>query len=192
MNIKNKYRPFAHAALVSMLVFGANTAFAQAAGRGPVDCPCPIPVKVHISKSALGTNADASDFPPIAVKRLNEASYNATQVNKMFTETFKWEKPKGRVCEVKGSVTIKLKNLGEIASNDSVGLFENGKGLPGFSQGGTGGALWQGTKPGAIKTVTFNLTSAMVQRGQLSILVQDDTAVQEVKLDITGCCITPN
>jgi len=192
MKLDNKARQFAQVSLFSLMALGVSTAFAQATAPQPMDgpCHCSNPVNVHIVKNSGPTHADANDFTNPGV-RLNQAPYNGTQVNQHFTETLKWNMPRSTTCELTGTVSIKLKNLGTLSSNDSAGLFEKGRALPGFSQGV--GTLWSSNQgAGALRTLTYQLTSNMIKRGQLSIFVQDDTAVQEIKVDITGCCIVPN
>lgn len=155
----------------------------------PDSCNCSNPVNVHIVKNAGPTSALANEIRPDF--RLNQQAYNHTQPNTHFTDTLRWKMPASRTCELKGTLTIKVKNLGtSLSSNDSVGVFQNGAVVPGMQQGP--GVLWtSGQGAGTLKTITFPLTGAIMAQGQVTVFAQDDTAVQEVRVDIRGCCITP-
>ena len=191
----NQRRQLAQVALFSLMALGADSAFAQAAGERPTDprggpCHCSDPVNVLIVKNSGPTSAVAGgDFR--SDMRLNQQSYNATQPNTHFTDTLQWKMPTSKTCELKGQVTIKLKNLGtSLSSNDSAGVFANGIAVPGFSQGV--GTVWSsGQGAGALKTLTYQLNTQMMQLGKLSFFAQDDTAVQEIRVEISGCCINP-
>ena len=166
------------------------TADRPAPGAGK-PCHCTGPVDVHILKTSGPTSPDPGDFRPDM--RLNQQGYNATQVNTHFAETLKWRMPASKTCEfTKGTLTIKLKNLGtSLSSNDSAGVFQDKVAVPGFALGVN--SVWtSGQGAGAMRTVSYTLTAAMMLRGQLSYFAQDDTAVQEMRLDIEGCCITPS
>ena len=168
----------------------ANSAFSQAAAPGGrEECHCSNPVNVHIVKNSGPTSPVASDFR--ADMRLNQQGYNATQPNTHFADTLQWKMPASKTCELTGKLSVKLKNLGtSLSSNDTAGVFSGGRAVPGFSQ--SQGQVWSsGQGAGATRTLTYQLTGAMMHQGRLSFFVQDDTAVQEMRLDITGCCITP-
>ena len=193
---------FAKAALFSLMALSMGTAFAQDAreSRGPISaqtvrppaasniCHCSNPVNVLVVKNAGPTSAVPADFI-VPASRVNESPYNGTQVNKFFSDTLTWTMPKSNNCELKGTVMIRVKNLGTISSNDSVGVWQSGKAVPGYNVGGPANQLWGGQGSGAIKTLTYPLTPAMMQLGRLSVFVQDDTAVQEIKVQFEGCCI---
>ena len=189
----NQRRQFAQVALFSLMALGAGTAFAQATGEKPTDprggpCNCSNPVNVHIVKNSGSTSPVASDFR--SDMRLNESPYNGTQVNKFFTDTLQWKVPASKTCELKGQVTIKLKNLGSsLSNNDTATVMAGGQAVPRMSLGP--GALWTSSTPGQLKTLNYQLTTQMMLSGKLSFVTQDDTAVQEISVHIEGCCITP-
>lgn len=180
-----------HCIQAALLVATAATAGAVLSQverpRPDPSCHCSNPVNVHLVKNSGATTPFTSDFR--SDMRLNQQTYNATQPNTHFADTLQWKMPTTKTCELTGKLTVKVKNLGtSLSSNDSAGVFSNGVAVPGFSQGPN--QLWtSGQGAGALKTITYQLTAAMMQQGRLSFFVQDDTAVQEMKLDIEGCCI---
>lgn len=196
----NHSRQFTQVAVFTLLSFIASTVFAQTAERprrpppeNTKDCvdSCSNPVNIKIVKNSGPTNALASDFRP-APTILNNSPYNGTQPNKFFTDTLRWKMPVRTSCELKGTVTFKLKNLGtSLVGNDTFAIVsEGGDAIPGFS---VPVGLWTSSQgAGATRTLSFPLTSGMMKLGRLSFVLQDDTAVQEVTLDIVGCCIEPN
>ena len=191
----NLRRQLAQVALFSLMTFGAGSAFAQATGEKPTDprgspCPCPQPFNVQLVKNSGATSPVASDFRPDIVLRMNESPYNGTVVNKFFADTLQWKVPTSKTCELKGQVTIKLKNLGtNLSNNDTAQVMANQVPVSGMSLGP--GAVWTSTTAGQLRTLTYQLTTDMMLSGRLSFVTQDDTAVQEIRVEIQGCCINP-
>lgn len=193
----NQRRQLAQVALFSLIALGAGTVFAQATGEKPTDprgspCPCPQPFNVQLVKNSGATSPVVGEFSsrPDIVPRINESPYNGTVVNKFFADTLQWKVPTSKTCELKGQVTIKLKNLGTgLSFNDTTNVFANGVSVPGMSLGPS--AVWASNTAGQTRTLTYQLTSDMMLSGRFSFVTQDDTAVQEIRLEIQGCCINP-
>ncbi len=169
--------------LAAML--SAGTAFAQDASRdrnGP--CHCSHPVNVNIKKTSNPT-PDAKDFLPQYAGK-PAVAYNDSGADHYFRDTIKWTKPATQVCELKGTIKWTVVNNAKngIQYNDTSWAMLNGAAIPGM--GGPVGAL----AAGATKTFgPYPLTSAIIQSGQISVGLQDDTAMKEIDVKIEGCCI---
>lgn len=171
------------AALLGGASFAQTSASSAGEGRG--NCTCPSPININITKKSGPTSGVPSDFP--ANFAANQMTYNDPRFDLHFTDTIRWDVPKG-TCELtSGVVTWTVKNMASngIQNNDSTGLWINGSPLP-----GSGHTI--PLAPGATKTFTYNLTPAQIRNGRVSLAAQDDTAVVEFKVAIKGCCIRPN
>lgn len=174
----------------ALLVSGAVTAQDAAAPmeKFPVaDCNfCPNPVSVNIVKNSGATSPDPADFLPTHLN--NNVGYNSTQANRFFAETIRWRMPAARVCELKGTLTYTLRNVANsgLQNNDlAVVLTAGGTQVAGSRQSITLAA-------GQSQTYTYTMTSAQIRSGKISLFVQDDTSVTNVRVNIRGCCINPN
>jgi hypothetical protein len=173
-------------ALVVMLSGGVSSA--QTSGPRTADgggCSCPNPVNINITKSSGPTSGLQSDYP--ANFAANQMTYNDPRFDLHFTDTIRWDLPKGSCQLTSGVVTWTVKNTAAngIQDNDSTGLWINGAQLP-----GSGHTI--PIAPGTTKTFTYTLTPAQMRTGRVSLAVQDDTAVLNFSVAIRGCCITPN
>lgn len=147
---------------------------------------CSNPFKFEVLKSSGPTNPDPSDFLPAHL--VNPAGYNGTQPNKLFAETIRWTVPAIRPCEMEGTVSYTVKNVlnDGLQGNDlTVLMIAGGTQVPGTRQP-------IALPVGQSQTFSYPLTPAQIQSGKVSIFVQDDTSVTQVKVNIRGCCINPN
>lgn len=174
--------------LAALLVAGAVTAqdaFSPMEPRLPAQiCNCSNPVNINMLKNSGPTSPDTTDFLPAHL--VNPASYNTPQPNKLFAETIRWKLPT-RTCELKGSVSYTVKNVANssLQNNDTTALVAGGVSVPGTSQS-------IHLLLGQSQTFSYPLTSAQIHSGKVSIFVQDDTAVTQVRVNIRGCCINPS
>lgn len=174
--------------LVAGAVMAQDAAMAPGGQKFPIaDCNfCSNPVHINIVKNSGATNPDPADFSPAHL--VNPAGYNATQPNKLFAETIRWKLPASRTCELRGTVSYTVKNVlnNNLQSNDLTVLMT------------AGGTQVAGTRQSIAlplnqsQTFSYPLTSAQIRSGKVSIFVQDDTSVTNVKVNIRGCCIHPN
>jgi hypothetical protein len=177
--------------VAALLVAGAVTAqdavMEPAGQKFPVlGCDsCSNPVNINIVKASGPTTPDPADFLPTHL--VNPAGYNATQPNKLFAETIRWKLPAIRTCELKGTVTYTVKNVlnNSLQNTDSTALMSGGASIPGTSHP-------LNLAPNQSQSFSYPLTSAQIHSGKISIFVQDDTAVTQVRVHIRGCCINPN
>lgn len=179
--------------LLSTLSFAAMTvagvSMAQDAVRPmPSDlggrCNCSHPVNIKIQKNSNPT-PDTKDFPAGFLKS-PAAPYMFAGTNYHFGDTIKWTVPT-KTCEVKGTISWTVTNLGAdgLQTNDSSSLSANGASIPGM--GGSIGSL----PKGGTKTFSYPMTAAIWKSGQISVSLQDDTAMKDFKVEVTGCCIDP-
>lgn len=152
--------------------------------RSDGPCHCSHPVNVHIKKNSNPT-PNAADFgSQYASKPV--VAYNDNGKDHYFRDTIKWNRPATKTCEYKGTIRWTVVNNAKngLQSNDTSWAMLNGAAIPGM--GGPVGAL----APNATKTFgPYNLTNAIIQSGQISVGLQDDTAMKEIIVDIEGCCI---
>ena len=148
-----------------------------------VGCNCSNPVNITIAKNKGATNGYAKDFG--SGIRMNQMTYDDKRVDMHFTDTIQWKLPT-KTCETTAKATWTVKNNGGngLQSNDATYIFLNGKVLVGHNIG----AL----NTGGTKTYTYTFKPAEAKEGRASLYTQDDSAVIDFKVDVRGCCITPN
>jgi hypothetical protein len=170
-------------------LFGAGAVMAQERMAMPMDmkgCPCSNPVNVQIVKNSSPTPL-ASDFAPQYAGK-PPVAYNDNGIDHYFRDTLYWKIPT-KTCELKGTITwTVVNNRGNgIQYNDTSWAMLNGAAIPGM--GGPVGSL----PTGGTKTFgPYNLSSAQIHSGHISVGLQDDSAMKDIRVSITGCCITPN
>lgn len=171
---------------------GASPALSQADKPRPRPMMCPNPQYETIAPASV---APVQNQFSAAVWAVPHANLNETVPNKMFLHTFQWKD--AGCCQVMGAkVTMRLKSLAGASSrtasdagNDSFGLWNAGASLA-----GSGGFAWPlGTAAGTVTTKTIVLTPAMLAsingNNMLSVVVQDDTTVEAVSLQLNRCCL---
>jgi hypothetical protein len=147
------------------------------------NCNCSSPVAINIVKNSGATAGLQSDFP--SNFKVNQMTYNDPSINKHFGDTIKWTLPTS-ACETTTKVSWVVKNISGdgLQNNDTTGLWQNGSAIMSTKIGLLA--------KGANKPFSVTLTPAQAKAGRISLAAQDDTAVTEFKVQITGCCITPN
>ncbi len=162
----------------------AGTTFAQDGARQiGSGCACSNPVNITVDKNSGPTNGHKPDFPAIA--RMNQMTYNDQGVDKFFTDTISWKLPTD-ACEVQAVATWTVRNnrANGLQKNDTTGIWLNGAPLVSHQ---IGALPSKGTK-----TYTYTFTPQQAKAGRASLVAQDDTAVIDFKVRVTGCCIKPN
>jgi hypothetical protein len=146
-------------------------------------CLCSNPVNITTRKNQGATNGYKPDFGPGI--RMNQMTYDDKRVDLHFTDTIQWKLPT-KNCETTAKATWTVKNNGGngLQSNDQTYLFLNGKILVQNNIGAM--------NTGATKTYTYTFKPAEAKEGRASLYTQDDTAVIDFKVEVRGCCITPN
>ena len=158
-------------------------------GRVP---PCPHPLSTTIVSTGLpqGPAGAGGQFPANIAQASMASGLGDMRANHTFAYTFKWDVPKERCCEILAArITLVVKCHDDIPDNDAWGLFRNGAAI--YSGGAIG---WPSNCSGQTKTISVSLPTSVVgfmnTDNQLSVLVEDDTAVMSAKLEMSGCCVT--
>jgi len=155
-------------------------------GRPAVTCPHPITLDIQGEKSA--PTPDPADLPAGAVA--TGSVWNQTAVNKHFAHTFHFKK-EGECCAwTKGTLTMEVKALeggpakSPTSANDAVSVYSNKVLVPPEV------SPWiNGVSTGNTTTLTWNIPVSVLNRGEVSIYVEDDTAVVWAHLHLEECCI---
>jgi hypothetical protein len=163
----------------------------------PGRVPCPHPYTQALRSP--GTPQGGPDFPAAWAGHYASGLNSATP-NHIFGYTFhtKFPSPEKACCEITAAVlTIVVKCIPDIPTNDSWGIVHNGVGVPGA--GGPIGWTTNNCKAPQdmqTKTITWNATPAVLAMmnasatdPHLSFFVQYDTAVVSASLQISGCCV---
>jgi hypothetical protein len=184
---------------LSIMALAPGTSLAQ---DGKV-VPCPHPL-APVSITRTGTMASTPDRTGFPIGPLT-GRYNQTVDNQMFRETIRFRDPSTKECcqldklprnGYYGTLTVRYKALDEGPKGSSSSYNDTG-GLvyQGHSVAGQSGYIYpQGASvsAGQIAVHTYFLTAAMVQSGEVSFAVQDDSAVVDAKLVVPGgCCLQP-
>jgi hypothetical protein len=151
--------------------------------------PCPSPYRQVFTNGATPTPI-AAEFPANLQAGIAGSVWNQTVVHKHFGHTFTF--PSQRECCVmtKGTLSVTIKALegggpnSSTSTNDAVHAIGNR-------------AIFQSQQPwlnttittGATATVTFQIPPAVLASGNVSVYVQDDSAVVAAKLEVSGCCL---
>lgn len=156
--------------------------------------PCPKTIVLQAPPPPT-TTPYGPDFPSTPGPQWIEPNFNGTTPNRHVRHTFQWQGCKECCCEVQKAklvVTVKALQNGQShqspdAGNDSISLWKNGSVL--YWQ-----YLWPntGVSAGTTTTLTIPIAPSWLNGYRLSFLVQDDTAVLNAKLVVTGCCVKPN
>lgn len=185
---------------------------------GPGDQPLPMPDEIEERQASPDMHGDAKkpcpktivlkapppntttpyapDFPSTPGAPWIEPNFNGTTPNRHVRHTFQWGGCKqNKCCEVykaKLVVTVKALMNGQShesrdAGNDSISIWKNGS-----------VQHWQylynptPVSAGTVKTLTIPVQPSWLDGCRLSFQVQDDSAVLDAKLVVTGCCVKPN
>lgn len=154
-----------------------------AAAQDARGCNCSNPININIVKNSGMTNGYRADFR--ADMRMNQMTYGDKGVNKHFTDSIEYRLPSD-TCETTTTVTWTIKNISgnSLQGNDSTGIYQNGAALVSHPIG----ALATGTT----RSYSYTMTPAQAKARRVSVFAQDDTAVTEFRVVVTGCCIKPN
>jgi hypothetical protein len=184
---------------VSIMALSPGATIAQ---DGKVLCPNPLPPVTMTRGGTTAATPDIADFP---TGLLTGMTYNQTSNNQIFRGTIHFRKPSTKLCcqfntlprsGFYGKLTVRYKALeggpkgSSTSYNDSGGLVYLGHSVPGQ----VGWIYPQGPSvtTGQIAVHTYYLSAAIVQSGEVSFAVQDDTAVVSATLEVPGgCCLQP-
>ncbi len=171
-----------------------STATSLIAQEKPNERPMLCPFPTSVTTGAASLTPIQNQFPA-SIWAVARGGLNETAENKMVLHTFQWKD--AGCCKVMGAkVTIRMKSLATATSrtasdagNDSYGLWNAGASLA-----GSGGFIWPiGTPVGTVVTKTIVLTPAMLMsingNNMLSVVVQDDTQVQSMQVQLDRCCL---
>lgn len=162
--------------------------------------PCPHPfTSVQARGGHMATTPSSQDFPK---DKLTSKTYNGTQINQNFGDTFSL-KQTGKCCEYNaGTLTVTYRALqggckgSSTSANDAGGLIYHGAGVAGSSgfipwhwHNSPGCAQYVST--GDVVTVVYTVPANIVASGRVSFSEEDDTAVVSATLRVTGCCVNP-
>lgn len=155
--------------------------------NGPV-MPCPYPYNQTFTSGPQATPI-AAQFPAGLQAAIAGSVWNHTAINRQFGHTFSF--PSQRECCLitsgKLEVTIKALQGGgansSTSANDAVHVIVNGASAT-YQQPW----LTTGVATGDTQPVYFTLTAAQLASGNISIYVQDDSAVVSARLTVSGCC----
>ncbi|GIX23594.1 MAG: hypothetical protein KatS3mg122_0825 [Caldimonas sp.] len=163
--------------------------------HGDAKKPCPKTIVLKAPPPNAATPY-APDFPSTPGAQWIEPNFNGTTPNRHVRHTFQWDGCKqNKCCEVyKAKLEVKVKallnglsNSSADAGNDAISIWKNGTVL--YSQ-----PIYT-TFPvaaGSVKTLTIPVQPSWLDGCRLSFQVQDDSAVLDAKLVVSGCCVKPN
>lgn len=187
-----KTRNFAivSALLTGLLITGLGLA-QQIERRGGNTLPC-NPKKIVLKGSNPAT-FDAADLPPGA--HVTNPQFNQTQINTAFAYTFKVPNLRKDCCRCQegSSITVTFKALqggpanSSSSSNDDI-IISSGPWSSKILIANQ--RIWPGaTTTGQTKSLTFPVPCAAIERGEVTIYVEDDTAVLSAELTVESCCL---
>jgi len=121
-------------------------------------------------------------------------NWGERQANKLFAHTFQWSPPCRIGCRMGGTLTFTYRNnlqatsnTAPNAGNDRYYLFNGGTSTQaGFLY--TFSSPPTPIPPGQTFTKTLTLSPAEIANNRVTLVVQDDTAVLEAKLELRYCC----
>jgi hypothetical protein len=116
-------------------------------------------------------------------------NWGEPQANKLFAHTFQWSPPCKTGCRMGGTLTFTYRNNLQATSNTTP---DAGNDKYYLYNGGTltqAGFLYTSpSPPGQTFTKTLTLSPAEIANNRVTLVVQDDTAVLEAKLELRYCC----
>ncbi len=116
-------------------------------------------------------------------------AWGDAQPDKAFAHTFQWQPPCAMGCRMGGTLTFTYRNNLQATSNTAP---DAGNDKYYVYNGGTlfqSGFLYTSPSPaGQTLTKTLTLSPAEVANNRVTLVVQDDTAVVNAKLDLKYCC----
>jgi hypothetical protein len=135
-----------------------------------------------------------SEVPPKVWETLQgpfgTVNWGEPQPNKLFAHTFQWSPPCKAGCRLGGTLTFAYRNNLPASSNSSP---DAGNDKYYVYNGGTltqSGFLYASpvSSTGQTFTKTLTLSPAEVANNKVTLVVQDDTAVLEAKVELNYCC----
>ncbi len=117
-------------------------------------------------------------------------NWSETNPNKVFAHTFQWNPPCKTGCRLGGTLTFAYRNNLPASSNSAP---DAGNDKYYVYNGGTltqSGFLYASpvSSAGQTFTKTLTLSPAEVANNRVTLVVQDDTAVLEAKVELNYCC----
>ncbi len=116
-------------------------------------------------------------------------AWGNAQPDKVFAHTFQWQPPCAMGCRMGGTLTFTYRNnlpatsnTAPDAGNDKYYVYNDGTLFQ-------SGSLYTSPSPaGQTFTKTLTLSPAEVANNKVTLVVQDDTALVNAKLDLKYCC----
>ncbi|MCS6995870.1 MAG: hypothetical protein NZ533_02760 [Casimicrobiaceae bacterium] len=160
--------------------------------------PCPDPVALNLVGAApSNTSPFAADFPPQPAAQWIEPKFGGNTADRHVRHSFQFQQfcAAQKCCQVtRGVLRVRVKalqggssNQSPDAGNDSISIWKNGTVVH-----------WQylhssfPVTPGTVKTINIPIRPSWLDGCRLSFQVQDDHSVEEARLILRGCCVTPN
>lgn len=186
-------------ALSFVLVLSHSVLAQEALQRRPMpdairpNAPCPHPYSQTLTGGPGGASSPvAAEFPANLQGPIAGSVWSQTQADKHFAHTFRLS-GSGECCIATSAtlqVTLKALVGGGVGSptavNDAVHVFSGGTVVQGLSQQPW---LSTGVANGATTTVTIQIPANVLATGLVSFYVQDDAAVTNATLTVSGCCL---
>lgn len=194
-----KTRHFIAILLVGIMSTASVAAAQRETERAPAPAGAPCPNPITVTMDASPSYVDPSDFSQASLAAQVGLNYQYT--NKHFLHTFRWDAPSS-CCEITSArLIVKMRaNQGgsspttsSDAGNDNIQLATNGgqSVLPHSERVYLGlGPFQAGQLVQKDWVLSPAVLASMNQTHRLSFLVQDDTQVQEAKLQLSGCCLS--
>lgn len=179
------------ALLTSLLIASLGMA-QQAEPRGGNTLPCSP--KRSVLKGSNPATYDPAGLPPTAHITAPPV-FNQTQINTAFAYTFKIPDMRKDCCRCRegSNLTVTFKALqggpanSSTSSNDDV-IVTAGSGSSRIQL--VSQRVWTGaTKTGQTETLTFPIPCAAIERGEVTLYEEDDTAVVSAVLTVESCCL---
>lgn len=180
--------------LVSAVLFTALAAplAAQEEERKPgPPMPCPHPVIVTIKAETHPPTPDPADFGPKLAPLVAGSQWNQTAIDKAFGTTFHFPGEAKCCAWTKGTLVVTVKALqsgkpgSSTSANDDIDIISGGSPVPGL-----GRRIWpSGATAGSSTTIPINIPANILDKGEFSLYVEDDTAVLSAHLTLEGCCL---
>jgi hypothetical protein len=160
--------------------------------------PCPRPMRLQSVRLQAPPPSPAVPLQPEIPATIwsnlqgpyGTTNWSEPNPNKVFAHTFQWNPPCKAGCRLGGTLTFAYRNNLPASSNSSP---DAGNDKYYVYNGGTltqSGFLYASpvSSTGQTFTKTLTLSPAEVANNKVTLVVQDDTAVLEAKVELNYCC----